>query len=304
MAEPDPPSPETSAAGPHPSDDFEAHRPDLTQLAYRMLGSVQDAEDAVQEAFLRFHDARPEAVRNVRAWLVRVTSNLCIDRLRKLANGPSYPGEWLPEPWIGSTTDQLVRDDTLSTALLLTIRRLNATERAVFLLREVFDYGFADIAAMLDLAPDNCRQLARRARRHIADAPPRQPDHDRERALGAAFFRAIKLGDIDELRGLLREDVVMRSDGGGKVAAVHYPLLGCEAVVRFFDRLYVRTGLVDGVEIREQRFNDGPGFVVLQDGRVDSAMQFEQHEGRIRSIWIQRNPDKLRAIAALVASPD
>lgn len=304
MATPDSPDPEASVAGRHPADCFESHRPDLTQLAYRMLGSVQDAEDAVQEAFLRFHDARPDSLRDVRAWLVRVTSNLCIDRLRKLANGPSYPGEWLPEPWIGSTADQFARDDTLSTALLLTIRRLNATERAVFLLREVFDYGFGDIAAMLDLAPDNCRQLASRARRHIAESPPRQPDHDREQQLGAAFFRAIKAGDIDELRALLRDDVVMRSDGGGKVAAVHYPLIGSEAVVRFFDRLYVRTGLVDGVEIRELRFNGSPGFVVLQNGQVDSAMQFEQHEGRIQSVWIQRNPDNLRALAARVAPPN
>jgi len=285
-----------------PQQQFEAERSFLTQLAYRMLGSVQDAEDVVQETFLRWHRQDIEKLAKPRAWLTRVATNLCLDRLRSSHQGPQYPGEWLPEPWITPEQERQDLDDTLSLALLSAIRRLSATERAVFLLHDVFDYEFADIASILDLQPANCRQLASRARRHLSDSPPRQRDRELEQRLGLAFFRALREGEVEGLQKVLREDVVMRSDGGGKVAAVHYPLHGREAVVRFFDRLFMRTKMLDGCTVHSCWFNAAPGFAVRHNGQIEAAYQFDLCEGLIQAVHIQRNPDKLTALEQLLTA--
>lgn len=281
---------------------LEDDRPYLMQLAYRMLGSVQDAEDVVQETFLRWHRQDSAQFDKPRAWLTRVATNLCLDRLRNNKREPKYPGEWLPEPWITPEAERRDLDDTLSLALLTTIRRLSATERAVFLLHDVFDYEFGDIAAMLNLQAAHCRQLATRARRHLAESPPRQRDHELEQRLGSAFFRALRDGEVEDLQQLLREDVIMRSDGGGKAAAVHYPLLGRPAVVRFFDRLFIRTKMLHDCTVHICWFNAAPGFALCRGGQMEAAYQFDQCDGRIQAVHIQRNPDKLAALKQRLAA--
>lgn len=276
------------------AEEFERHRAFLTGLGYRMLGSVQDAEDVVQETWLRWQrDGAPD-LQAPRAWFTRTATRLCVDRLR--GRRPEYPGEWLPEPWVEA--DRHERDDTLSAALLLTLRRLSPTERAVFLLHDVFDHTFDEVAAMLELEPANCRQLAARARRHLRERPPREPDAARERELGAAFFRALQDGDLDALQGLLRDDVVLRADGGGKATAVHYPLRGRDAVVRFFDRLLVRTGAIGRARIEPTWFNAAPGFLMFAGDDLESAYQFDCVDGAVQQVLVHRNPDKLAKLTA------
>jgi RNA polymerase sigma-70 factor (ECF subfamily) len=279
-------------------DDFERERAFLVQLAYRMLGSVQDAEDVVQETWLRWQQHGAPALTTPRAWFARTCSRLCIDRLRAAErSGERYFGEWLPEPWVDPGARREL-DDTLSQALLRTLRNLSAAERAVFLLHDVFGYEFAEVGAMLDLDSANCRQLAVRARGRL-DAAPRQPQQPAEvERLGNAFFGALRGGDVDGLRRLLRDDVVMTSDGGGRAKAVHYPLVGSDRVLRFVDRLFVRTALHGDLVAEASWWNGAPGFL-LRDaaGAVAAAWQFEVADGRIVAILVQRNPDKLRRFA-------
>jgi RNA polymerase sigma-70 factor (ECF subfamily) len=279
-------------------DDFERERPFLVQLAYRMLGSVQDAEDVVQETWVRWQQQGRPPLATPRAWFTRVCSHLCIDRLRAAErSGERYFGEWLPEPWVDPAPRREL-DDTLSQALLRTLHRLSPAERAVFLLHDVFGYEFTEVGAMLELDAANCRQLAVRARQHL-DAAPRRPQRapDVER-LGAAFFGALRDGDLDGLRQVLRDDVVLTSDGGGRATAVHYPLVGAERVLRFFDRVFVRTGGSAMVVVEPAWWNGAPGFLLRDaSGVVTAAYQFELADGRIAAILVQRNPDKLRAFA-------
>lgn len=276
---------------------FAADRAYLTQLAYRLLGSVQDAEDVVQEAWLRWQEAGRPVLEVPRAWFTRVVSRLCLDRLRAAERRPErYFGEWLPEPWIEPDPRHEL-DETLSQALLQTLQRLSPAERAVFLLHDVFGYEFQEVAAMLDLEPANARQLAVRARQHLGPRPraTSRPPAEQVERLGQAFFAALRGGDVDGLRGLLREDVVLRADGGGKVSAVHYPLRGAERVVRFFDRLLVRTGWHREQRIEARWWNGAPGFLLFGPGeQLVGAYQFEVEDGLVARILVQRNPDKLR----------
>lgn len=276
---------------------FAADRAYLTQLAYRLLGSVQDAEDVVQEAWLRWQEAGRPVLEVPRAWFTRVVSRLCLDRLRAAERRPErYFGEWLPEPWIEPDARPEL-DETLSQALLQTLQRLSPGERAVFLLHDVFGYEFQEVAAMLDLEPANARQLAVRAREHLGPRPRavRRPPAEQVERIGQAFFAALRGGDVDGLRGLLREDVVLRADGGGKVSAVHYPLRGAERVVRFFDRLLVRTGWHREQRIEARWWNGAPGFLLFGPGeQLVGAYQFEVEDGLVARILVQRNPDKLR----------
>lgn len=275
---------------------FEQQRTFVTQLAYRMLGSVQDAEDVAQETYLRWHQSGEPELQEPRAWFARTTTRICIDRLRQEASRPEYPGEWLPEPWVHADTERSELDDTLSMALLVTIRKLSPTERAVFLLHDVFGYGYETVSQMLDLRPDNCRQQAARARRNLRARPPRQRDPDREQQLADAFFVALREGNLGALERLLQQEVVMRSDGGGKVAAVHYPLEGRDAVVRFMDRMFVRTRMLANARIIPCWHNEAPGHLIYGKHGIESAFQFECVDGYIANVHIQRNPEKLRRL--------
>src|SRR5215204_5838666 len=206
---------------------FKRLRPLSFSIAYRMLGSVAEAEDVVQEGLLRLH--RAEGVEHPKAFLATVTTRLAIDQLRSArARRETYPGPWLPEPIV---TDSRPDDDSVSMALLVTLERLSPVERAVFLLHDVFDYGYEEIAEIVGKSRDNCRQLALRARRHIEAERPRF-DPSRE-ARAARFFAAIRDGDLEGLVALLAEDAIATGDGGGKAAARSTPLHGAEKIARF-----------------------------------------------------------------------
>lgn len=297
----------SSQAPPMPSSAtavFEAHRSFLTRLAYRMLGAVQDAEDVVQDAFVRYVEAGAPALSDPRAWFARTTTRLCLDRLRRARyEAAPYPGEWLPEPWVEPDSARSERDDTLSAALLVALHRLSAGERAVFLLHDVFGYAFDDVAAMLELEAANCRQLAARARRHLHEPPRRGrrvevDEATAERRLGAAFFAALQHGDLGALEALLHEEVVLRSDGGGKATAVPYPLAGRTRLLRFFDRLLVRTGALATARVEARELHTGPALLLRgADGALQSLYQFGVRDDRIVDVLIQRNPDKLRRLA-------
>src|SRR5215210_858492 len=209
---------------------FEQLRPLAFSIAYRMLGSVAEAEDVVQEAFLRLH--RTDAVEHPKAFLTTVTTRLAIDQLRSArARRETYPGPWLPEPVV---TDSRPDDDSISMALLVTLERLSPVERAVFLLHDVFDYGYDEIAEIVGKSRDNTRQIALRARRHVeAERPRFDPSREAREALAGRFFAAVRDGDLEGLVALLAEDAVATGDGGGKAAARKTPLHGGAKIARF-----------------------------------------------------------------------
>ncbi|MEM9069508.1 MAG: RNA polymerase sigma factor SigJ [Myxococcota bacterium] len=272
--------------------DFEAEREAMIRLAYRMLGSVADAEDVVQDAYVRWHRAGRPELASPRAWLVRTCTRLCLDRLKSAQRQrEAYVGQWLPEP-IVEPIDRAEVDETLSMALMLTIDRLAPAQRAAFLLHDVFGYEFREIAEILSLQEAHCRQLARRARQKLR-AEPRKPegDGDTVRRVTRAFFDAIETGDLDALQAVLAADVVLRSDGGGKAAAVAYPMEGATAVSRFFQRVFLKKPRP--FDVQSAWFNGAPGVLLREEGTIVSAFQFLVVEGAICGIFVQRNPDKL-----------
>src|SRR6266568_1452586 len=277
---------------------FEQHRTLLFSIAYRMLGSVADAEDALQDAFLRWQRASQEEIRSPKAFLVTLVSRVCINQLGSArARRETYVGEWLPEPLVtepGSDVSRIAEvDESVSMAVLLLLERLTPVERAVFLLSEVFDYKHAEIAAMLGLTEDNCRQLLHRARRHVRLERRRFSASARERTeLLERFHHAAGNGDMEGLIGLLASDVVMHTDGGGKAAALALPIHGADNVARVsvygLRRLASMNVLQQIVEI-----NGEPGIVSYLDGRPQSVFTVEARDGRIRAIYIVTNPEKL-----------
>src|SRR5829696_7751610 len=253
---------------------FEQLRPLAFAIAYRMLGSVA------------------EGVEHPKAFLATVTTRLAIDQLRSArARREVYPGPWLPEPIV---TDSRPDDDSVSMALLVTLERLSPVERAVFLLHDVFDYGYEEIAEIVGKSRDNCRQLALRARRHIeAERPRFDPSREAREALSARFFAAIRDGDLEGLVSLLAEDATATGDGGGKAPARSTPLHGGEKIARFV------LGLARLAERRAATFeltevNGQPGALVREDGQVVTAISLDVAGGRITAIHSVANPDKLR----------
>lgn len=287
----------------HPAlETFDAQRRRLFGIAYRMLGSVMDAEDIVQDAFLRWQQAPADDVRNAKAYLSTVVTRLCIDQLRSArARRETYIGPWLPEPLI---TDEpldidegLARTDSLSMAFLVLLERLNPVERAAFLLRDVFDYEYAEIAAILEKTEANCRQLVRRARSRVAeqrrrfDAPP-----DQLASLARRFLAATTEGDLQGLVALLSEDVTLWSDGGGKVAAARNPVYGAAKVARFFIGLAKK--FPPHFTTRTARVNGGPGLIVYDGARPYAVICPEIVGGAVAAFRIVNNPDKLRRVPA------
>ncbi|MDH6492004.1 RNA polymerase sigma-70 factor [Streptomyces sp. SAI-127] len=287
------------------TDVFEEHRPVLMGVAYRMLGRVTDAEDVVQEAWLRWSAADRSEVREPRAYLVRVTTRLAIDRLRQVkARGETYVGPWLPEPYetdfgdtVPDTAEQAVLADSVSLAVLVVMESLSPLERAVFVLREAFGYPYADIAAMLDRGEPAVRQLAGRARRHVEERRPRyEVDPARRRDLTERFLAAAGGGDLDGLMSLLAPDVRLVGDSGGKTKAPLRVLESADHVGRFLVGIAER-GVTD-ITWRFLELNGGPAVLVLSAGKPDSVFQLDILDGRIQSVYIIRNPDKLRALSA------
>ncbi|MGX9876878.1 RNA polymerase sigma-70 factor [Streptomyces cellulosae] len=285
---------------------FEEHRPVLMGIAYRMLGRVADAEDVVQDAWLRWSAADRTDVREPRGFLVRITTRLALDRLRRIkARGETYVGPWLPEPYVTDfgdtvpdTADRAVLAESVSLAVLVVMETLSPLERAVFVLREAFGHPYADIAAMLDRGEAAVRQLAARARRHVDERRPRYDvDPARRRDLTARFLDAAAGGDLAGLMELLAPDVRLVGDSGGKARAPLRVLEGADHVGRFFVGV-AGKGLPD-VSVRMVELNGGPAVLVLSGGKPDTVVQIDADGGRIRTVYVVRNPDKLAALIAL-----
>jgi RNA polymerase sigma-70 factor (ECF subfamily) len=280
---------------------FEAERPRLVRLAYRMTGSLAEAEDLVQDAWLRW--SRAEKVEAPAAWPTRVVTRLCLDHLKSArVRRETYVGTWLPEPLLGTTDSDEVADD-LTVTLMLAMERLSPLERAAFLLHDVFDVALIEVARTLDRAPATVRQLASRARRHVAEARPRYPVDAQEAArIIRAFFAAARDGDARALSDLLAEDVAIHSDGGGRVLAFHNIIRGLAKAQRLF--MGLRRKYADGpVEVIRFATIDGlPGYVSRAGGGVLQTTALDIRDGRIAAIYIVRNPDKLaHVVAALQA---
>lgn len=280
--------------------DFQRHRSLLFSIAYRMLGSVADAEDVVQEAYLRWREVPETEVRSPKSYLSAVATRLAIDRLRSArAWREEYIGPWLPEPLVSDRSEELADpaelDESLSMAYLVLLESLNPVERAVFLLREVFDYDYEEISSIVGKGEGNCRQIARRARQAVAARRPRfEHSPEQERRLTEQFVEACVSGDMEGLVGLLSEDVTLWSDGGGKVAAAPYPIHGPERVARFL--LGVLRTVPPGFFARLARINGGPGIVGYVEGRPTSVVALEVADGRFIGVRIVVNPEKLQAI--------
>jgi RNA polymerase sigma-70 factor (ECF subfamily) len=285
----------------HDGDPLAPHRGRLLGLAYRMLGSRSDADDVVQDAYLRFAGAQD--VHNAEAFLVTVVTRLCLDRLKSAkAQREIYIGPWLPEPVFdaeGLSAEAATElADDLSFALLLALDRLSPMERAAFLLHDVFDTPFPEIAAMLDRTEASCRQLASRARRAVRDnrpAPAATPDgHAR---LLQAFSDAVASGNVRHLAELLREDAVALTDGGGRKFAARNPIIGADKVARFFIGL---AGKIAGQDVRIEPavINGAVGALLYLDGELDLTLSMAIDGEKIAAIYIVRNPDKLRHLPA------
>jgi RNA polymerase sigma-70 factor, ECF subfamily len=280
---------------------FDRYRPLLFSIAYRMLGSVMDAEDVVQEAYLRWRRSswQEEEIRSPKSYLSAVVTRLCIDELRSArASREEYVGPWLPEPLPtdAAVTDAAVLDESLSMAFLVLLESLNPTERAVFLLREVFDYDYREISQLIGKSEENCRQIARRARQSVAARRPRfASTPEQEERLMGRFLEACFGGDMDGLLALLSEDVTLWSDGGGKTRAALNPIHGADNVGRFISGILRKAP--PGFVVRRARVNGRPALIgYFDDGSPHSVVTLEAAEGSIRTIRLVVNPEKLRAV--------
>lgn len=288
---------------------FTQYRSLLFSIAYRMLGSVSDAEDMVQEAFLRWQQPTAEIVESPRAFLVTIISRLCINQLQSArARREEYVGQWLPEPLItdsGSNPFEVVKvDESLSMAFLVLLERLTPMERAVFLLRDVFDYQYVEIAAVLNQSEVNCRQIMRRARQHVSTNRPRFEASERKRNdLLDRFLVATQTGDINSLSALLASDVVLHSDGGGKAVAVPKAVRGAGNVARGILGGLSRLVPKDLVK-RIASINGEPGIINYLDGRPHSVLILGLAEDHIQTIYIVTNPGKLSHLSVLPGNPN
>jgi RNA polymerase sigma-70 factor (ECF subfamily) len=288
---------------------FDQYRGLLFSVAYRMLGSVADAEDMLQETFIGWQGASDDEIRNPRAYLVTIVSRLCINHMQSArVQREQYVGQWLPEPIvtaIGSDPLALVRiDESISMAFLVLLERLNPIERAVFLLREVFEYDYPEIATVLDQTEANCRQILHRARKHVEAMRPRfKPSAEKQNELLRGFLRATGSGDIAGLISLLAEDVVMHTDGGGKAFAVPNLVHGASNVARAIVIGRDKFRPKENVESRMVSVNGAPGVVSYVNGKPSFVFTIDAGEDRIRSIFFITNPEKLAHIPDL-SQPD
>ncbi|MEU1215335.1 RNA polymerase sigma-70 factor [Streptomyces sp. NPDC005791] len=285
------------------TDLFEEHRPFLTGVAYRMLGRVADAEDVVQEAWLRWSSAGREDVREPRAFLVRITTRLAIDRLRHLrSRREAYVGPWLPEPVVTAfgqavpdSAERAVLADSVSVAVLVVLETLSPLERAVFVLREAFGFPYAEIADALERSEAAVRQLAGRAKRHVEERKPRYDvDPEVRRDLTERFLAAASGGDLEQLLALLAPDVRLVSDSGGKAKAPRRIMESADKVGRFL--IAVGQDWPTGTGVRVLELNGGPALVFSADGVVDTVFQADVSDGAIRCVYVIRNPDKLAGV--------
>ncbi|MEV5972794.1 RNA polymerase sigma factor SigJ [Streptomyces sp. NPDC051921] len=286
-----------------PTDLFEEHRALLTGVAYRMLGRAADAEDVVQDAWLRWTADDRGDVREPRAYLVRITTRLALDRLRQVrSRRESYVGPWLPEPVVTDfgpavpdTAERALLSDSVSLALLVVLESLSPLERAVFVLREAFGFPFAEIAGVLDRSEAAVRQLAGRARKHVDEGRPRYDvDPAQRRDLTERFLAAAASGDLDGLLALLAPDARLIGDSGGKSKAPLRIMETADKIGRFL--VAVAQGVEEAFSYRFAEVNGGPALVALVDGRIDCVFQVDVLDGRIACVYVLRNPDKLQGV--------
>ena len=279
---------------------FEAQRPRLLRLAYRMLGSLSGAEDVVQDAWPRWAAVEDE-VEAPGAYLTRIVTRLCLDQLKSArARREEYVGAWLPEPLVQQSDEETIADDVTLT-LMMAMERLSPLERAAFLLHDIFDTPLIEVASVLQREPAAVRQLASRARRHVRDARPRfELSPESAADLVRAFHDASTKGDIQALSGILADEVAVYSDGGGKVLAFRNIVRGVDRVLRLFRGLahkaayrprLLRVVMIDGL----------PGFVSIDRGAALQTTALEVRDGKITAIYIVRNPDKLRHIKVMLS---
>jgi RNA polymerase sigma-70 factor (ECF subfamily) len=278
---------------------FEEHRRLLFGIAYRMLGSVADAQDMVQETYLRWQQATGEPIRSPRAWLTTVVTRLCLNHLQLArVQRETYVGSWLPEPLVDEQTsdpaDTSQLADSLSLAFLVLLESLSPTERAVFILREGFDCEFSDIARIVEKSEANCRQILARARKRIDERRPRF-DASRTDAekLVAPFVAALRNGDLETMLAHMSENIVLVADGGAKPGALLRPLHGAKPVARAMIQATRKHGVTEA-EMRAATINGLPGFVRFQDGHAQAVLAFGIVGGRIEAVFVISNPDKLR----------
>jgi RNA polymerase sigma-70 factor (ECF subfamily) len=281
---------------------FDSNRPRLLGMAYRMLGSLAEAEDVVQDAWLRWHAADRSGIDNAQAWLVTVTTRLSIDRLRALKiQREHYAGIWLPEPYLTSspaTPEELTeRADDISVAFLLLLERLSPEARAAFLLREVFEADYDEIARVIGKTEAACRQLVSRAKTQLRDERPRfAVSQDAHLRLLRSFALASESGDFAAIRSLLAEDAELIGDGGGKVPSFPEPIRGAQRIAQLFFASSRRHGT--GLRLKLIALNEQWALLRLIDGELESAESFETDGERIVRILVQRNPEKLGRIAS------
>ena len=293
----------TSKITPTEADTFLAARPRLFAAAYRMLGTVSDAEDILQEAYLRWQNVTKDTVRDPVGYLMRITTRLCLDQLKSArVKREVYPGEWLPEPIL---TDDPVEalDHDVSVALMLALERLTPLERAAFLLHDVFDCDYSEVATALDRSEASCRQLTTRARRNVQREKPRaQIDRQKGEDVARAFFAASKTGDTQTLMHLLAKDVQLISDGGGKAMAALNPIVGRDRTLRLIEGLVRKQGGTIPKDWAVCQLNGLPAIVSHEVDGIVQASSLEIVDGRIHRIYVVRNPDKTRHLARILNS--
>ncbi|MFJ9865121.1 RNA polymerase sigma-70 factor [Streptomyces sp. NPDC101165] len=290
------------------ADEFESHRPRLFGLAYRLLGSAQEAEDAVQDAYLRLSGADRAVIEHLGAWLARTVTNLCLNRLTSArARREEYVGEWLPEPVVTSDgtlgpLESTEAREQVSMAMLVLLERLTPTERAVYVLREAFGYGHREIAGVLDLSEANCRQVYRRAVGRVAATESRfDPAPERREELVTSFLTAAREGDLTGLEKLLAADVTWWSDGGGKVTAALRPIVGREKVARFAAGASQRFAV--GLEYTVVEVNGAIGVASWVGDTLVGIVEFELVDGLVVGVWAVMNPDKLEYVRRQLTRP-
>jgi RNA polymerase sigma-70 factor (TIGR02957 family) len=295
---------------------FDEHRGLLVSVAYRILGSVSDAEDAVQETYLRWNKVDPAQVSNPRAFLVRVTTRLAIDRLRRAkTRRETYVGPWLPEPILTSrdVAEDVALAESVSMAMLVVLETLSPLERAVFVLREAFGMPYAEIADVLGRKEEAVRQLGRRARDHVQERRSRfDTDESEQRRVTERFLQATSTGDLEALVAVLSPEVTLVADGGGRALAPRRPVRGAEKVARFlltvateermarFLRSVGSEPIVADLRVRVAPVNGGPGILVVSGDRPISALVLDVSEGVVQTIHLVANPEKLAGVRGIV----
>jgi RNA polymerase sigma-70 factor, ECF subfamily len=286
---------------------FNEHKSILFAIAYRMLGTVMDAEDMAQETFLRWQKCDHNSIDSPKAWLSTVITRLCINHLNSArVQRQEYVGPWLPEPLVIDPSpvpgENAQLSDSVSVALLVLLENLSPTERAVFVLRDVFNYEFREVSLIVEKSEANCRQLLSRAHQHLAARRPRfESSPEQQERLVEAFIRASTHGDAQELMEILTDDIRFVSDGGAETRALRRPVVGMENVLRFLIHEGPRQRPVIS-SYRRAVINGQPGFIAYSDGKPHAAVIFDIDHDRIRTIYLVVNPEKLQRLPPALPS--